>query len=561
MLPAPTEVETFAKQALELPTLAMHRARFEKLLADYGRSYAQQDKSVTVALVGSTGAGKSTLLNALAGQRLADEGEVRPTSRRATIYAPVDAVVPRLQVADADVQRYTPHPSAPWSGQVLIDTPDVNSVDGAHREIAREVLELADVAVVVMHRGSVAEQSQADFLRDFARRRALLFVINYADQLGAASADELRRQVFRVAAEQFGVVREEIKVFVISALQARRAEPDSGEFAALLGELQALGEKSASERVKRSNAFAALNELVKTSERAKAELDAALAQVDGELAKGFDAALPDLTADFEQRLLSARDAIADELKRKASSRWWGPAALWMRLSLAGGTGLGAAALLVRRSLPIGLAVAAASTVVDQLGQRTRAHAAQKRVIGPGAEVSERSARAILSSARAAAIAAGLSPESLALPQVELLIDRLTTARVAAWEHVSSVAIAEAVDRWWRWARFLLVPLVNLPLFALFGHVAYQVVRGYLEGRYLDLGYFMHSGALALLLCIAGATVGSLSLAGVRRGILGRGSAHFRAALGSLRTATLDELRGAYVGPRSAVDRLGRLRAT
>lgn len=559
MLPAPTEVEAWARQALELPGLRTQRERLERLLSDYGRSWSHQDRAVTVALVGSTGAGKSTLLNALCGQRLAEEGEVRPTSRRATIYAPADAVLPTLAEGTADARRYTPHPSAPWSGQLLIDTPDVNSVDTAHREIAREVLELADVAVVVMHRGSVAEQSLADFLRDFARRRALLFVVNHADQLGAAAREDLRAQVLRVATEQYGIVREEIRVFVISALQARRGEGEAGEFPALLAELGAMGERSKAARIKRSNAFAALSEVARGAERARGELEEALGRLEGELTAGFTAAAPPLEADFERRLRSAKDAVDSELKRRASSRWWGPAALWMRLSLAGGAGLGAAALLTRRSLPLGAAVAVAGAVVDQLGQRTRAHAAQQRVVGDGG-AAPHSARTIVASARASALAAGLSPEALGLPTAEALDERLAEAREAAWEHLSSVAVAEAVDRWWRWARFLLVPLVNLPLLGLFGHVAWQVVRGYLDGRYLDLGYLFHAGVLALLLCVAGAALGSASLAGVRRGILRRGSDHFRAGLAAIRAAALAELRGAYLGPRGAADRLGRLGA-
>ncbi len=86
-----------------------------------------------------------------------------------------------------------PRRASAWSGQVFVDTPDLNSVARANADAALAVLDQVDAALVVFHRGSVAEARPTDALRPFARRRALLGVVNFADQLGAEARKTLKR--------------------------------------------------------------------------------------------------------------------------------------------------------------------------------------------------------------------------------------------------------------------------------------------------------------------------------------------------------------------------------
>ncbi|NVJ19873.1 50S ribosome-binding GTPase [Myxococcus sp. AM011] len=534
-LPEPDALRSLLKTALELPPLQPHAARLERLVDDYARGVASRDAPLGVALVGATGAGKSTLLNALAGQSLSREGVDRPTSTAATVFAPEGAAADTLAQTGARVARYVPGPQALWGGQVFIDTPDLNSVATTHRDVARAALERADVALVVMHRGSVAEATQVEFLAEFARRRALVFILNFADELSPESRETLKAQVRRVAAEQFGLPAQDVPVFAISALAAKEGRDVSGEFGPLLFHLRGLATQAIAARVRRGNAMGALDEVSARVKAALDETDALLARTRTALDSGLAKASDGLREDFDARLRLAHGHLAAEVRRQAGGRFWGPAAWGLRFSVWGASGLGAAALVGRRSLPAGLAVAAASTVVDAVRGHTRARAAESAVIEPFEDDFgvESAARTALAEARSIARAGGLEPSLLGVPDVETMLEEVRAARAAAWRYTATTGVAEAVARWWRTARWLVLPLINLPLFVLLGHVGYRVVRAYVEGPLLPLDYFVNAGALFTLLAGAGAMLASASLAGAARRAGAGGRTRFVEALATL----------------------------
>jgi energy-coupling factor transporter ATP-binding protein EcfA2 len=544
-LPEPEDLQALLSTALQLPALKPHASRLERLRQDYARGLEQKDAPLAVALVGATGAGKSTLLNALAGQQLSREGEDRPTSTTCTVFAPEGAPLEQLARVGARVVRYTPGPLGVWGGQVFIDTPDLNSVATTHRDVARAALEHADVALVVMHRGSVAEATQVEFLSEFARRRALVFVLNFADELSAESREALKTQVRRLATEQYGLAPDAVPIFAISALQARQGKDASGEFGAFLFHLRELATQAVAARVRRGNALGALEELASRVQGALDETEATLSKARAALDSGLGRAADDLLKDFEARLALAHGHLATEVRRQAASRFWGPAAWGLRLSMWGTGGLGAAALVARSNLPVGLAVAAASTALDAVRTHTRARAAETSVVEPFEDDAavESAARAALAEARSVALSSGLSPETLGVPSVEVLLEELKASRASAWRYTATTAVAEAVARWWRTARWLVLPLVNLPLLALLGHVGYRVVRAYLEGPLLGVDYFINAGALFTLLAGAGALLASASLAGAARAVRRTGRTRFasaHAALGGRLTMAVED---------------------
>ncbi|RKH94746.1 GTPase [Corallococcus sp. AB038B] len=534
-LPDPEALRPLLTDALTLPALQPHGPRLERLLEDYARGVARKDAPLVVALVGATGAGKSTLLNALSGQSLSREGVDRPTSTVSTLFAPEGTPTDELARTGARVVRYTPGPQGLWSGQVFIDTPDLNSVATAHRDVARAALDKADVALVVMHRGSVAEATQVEFLAEFARRRALVFILNFADELSAESRDALKSQVRRVATQHYGLAAEDVPVFAISARAAKDGQDVSGEFGPLLFHLRGLATQAVATRVRHTNALGALEEFASTVQTALNDTDALLAKTRTALDAGLARAAESLQTDFDARLSLAHGHLASEVRRQAAGRFWGPAAWGLRLSLWGASGMGVGALVARRSLPAGLAVAAASTVVDAVRDRTRARAAEVAVVEPFEDdfLAESAARTALAEARSVARTQGLEAERLGVPDVEVMLAELRVARAGAWRYTASTAVAEAVARWWRTARWLVLPLINLPLLALLGHVGYRVVRGYVEGPLLPLEYFLNAGAFFGLLAGAGALLASASLVGAARHAGRAGRGRFVEALAAL----------------------------
>ncbi|RKG62693.1 ATP-binding cassette domain-containing protein [Corallococcus sp. AB011P] len=562
-LPDPEALRPLLTDALSLPALKPHGPRLERLLEDYTRGVARKDAPLVVALVGATGAGKSTLLNALSGQNLSREGVDRPTSTVSTLFAPEGTPTDELARTGARVVRYTPGPQGLWSGQVFIDTPDLNSVATAHRDVARAALDKADVALVVMHRGSVAEATQVEFLAEFARRRALVFILNFADELSAESRDALKSQVRRVATQHYGLAAEDVPVFAISARAAKDGQDVSGEFGPLLFHLRGLATQAVAARVRHTNALGALEEFANTVQKALDDTDALLAKTRTALDAGLARAAESLQGDFDARLSLAHGHLASEVRRQAAGRFWGPAAWGLRLSLWGASGMGVGALVARRSLPAGLAVAAASTVVDAVRDRTRARAAEVAVVEPFEDdfLAESAARTALAEARSVARTQGLEAESLGVPDVEVMLAELRVARAGAWRYTASTAVAEAVARWWRTARWLVLPLINLPLLALLGHVGYRVVRGYVEGPLLPLEYFLNAGAFFGLLAGAGALLASASLVGAARhaGRAGRGRfVEALAALGRRLGEAVDD--GLGTGRQAARRILERIRA-
>ena len=236
-----------------LRALAERREELEALLADLDRQIARVQRAAVITLVGATGAGKSTLLNALAGRRIAQEGLDRPTTRRPVVYAPLDADVSELvgeavaQPGGRDseggplVERYDAA-TGPWTAQVLVDAPDMNSIDEQHRATVTALAERSDVLVIVLHHQSVLEEASVSFVDAFAGRRQLLFVLNRSDELTPEARDAVLAQVRQLAATRWRAP--DAPVLATSA-RAAQTQPRAEGWAELCQALQALVRDSA----------------------------------------------------------------------------------------------------------------------------------------------------------------------------------------------------------------------------------------------------------------------------------------------------------------------------
>src|ERR671919_182430 len=110
------------------------------------------DAPLLVVLVGPTGAGKSTAFNTIVGWPASEIGVLRPTTRvavvlvhpddRAAVEAGAFARVPPGKLRFVEDPKVEP-------GLVLVDAPDIDSVEHANRELADRLVEAADLCLFV----------------------------------------------------------------------------------------------------------------------------------------------------------------------------------------------------------------------------------------------------------------------------------------------------------------------------------------------------------------------------------------------------------------------------
>lgn len=158
-------------------------------------------ESTVVALAGPTGAGKSQLFNALAGSELAAVGRRRPTTstgQAATWGDGAGALLDWLQIP-----RRHGLPPGELDGLVLLDLPDFDSVEAAHRLEVDRVVALADLVVWVVDPQKYADAAlHEQYLRPLASHAAAFtLVLNQADLLRPPEIDAWRRDAERLLAE------------------------------------------------------------------------------------------------------------------------------------------------------------------------------------------------------------------------------------------------------------------------------------------------------------------------------------------------------------------------
>ena len=141
-------------------------------------------EATIVALAGPTGAGKSSLFNAVAGEELVTAGHLRPTTSATTAAIWGDVGEPLLDWLA--VQRRHRRPGGP-EGLILLDLPDFDSVQVAHRAEVERVVALADLMVWVVDPQKYADATLHEhYLRRFSGHgETMLVVLNQADRLDA----------------------------------------------------------------------------------------------------------------------------------------------------------------------------------------------------------------------------------------------------------------------------------------------------------------------------------------------------------------------------------------
>ncbi|MFV0428199.1 MAG: ABC transporter [Arachnia sp.] len=150
---------------------------------------ASLDAPLLVVVGGSTGAGKSTLVNSLLGASLTRPGILRPTTKSPVLVChPKDLswfrtsrILPDLvrsttQVHDSRALQVIEFDALP-PGLAILDAPDIDSVDGANRRLARQLLQAADLWLFVTSGARYADAIGWELLGEAASRNAVVSVI------------------------------------------------------------------------------------------------------------------------------------------------------------------------------------------------------------------------------------------------------------------------------------------------------------------------------------------------------------------------------------------------
>lgn len=148
---------------------------------------AEGTEHTLVAFAGATGSGKSSLLNAVVGENLAHVAARRPTTAApfAVSGVPAPGLTHWLGIEQSAVASSLP--STPDSQLVLVDLPDIDSTQYGHREIARKVLERADLIVWIVDPQKYADSVwHDDYLGRFTEHgRTSLIAFNQIDRVEA----------------------------------------------------------------------------------------------------------------------------------------------------------------------------------------------------------------------------------------------------------------------------------------------------------------------------------------------------------------------------------------
>jgi len=147
-----------------------------------------------VVFIGGTGTGKSTLFNALCGEELSATGVERPKTRKPVLSIPEEGNLITDGLPFLNQDSIEIHPLKGVVGKVehvakvrdhlaLIDSPDVDSLEVANRQLAEDLYLLSDAVVFVTSQEKYADDTPSQFLfRIREEGKPCFFLFNKADK-------------------------------------------------------------------------------------------------------------------------------------------------------------------------------------------------------------------------------------------------------------------------------------------------------------------------------------------------------------------------------------------
>ncbi|MDI9629684.1 MAG: 50S ribosome-binding GTPase [Acidobacteriota bacterium] len=174
-----------------LDVAAVDEARRVARQVDRRLAFAGDD--TVVALAGATGSGKSSLFNAISGTRLAEPGLKRPTTNKAmAAYWGPELPADLLDWLDVPRRHLVQGDDPAFNGLILVDLPDHDSTETAHRQEVDRLVKLVDMLIWVVDPQKYADAAlHNNYLKPLAGHAdVMLVVLNQADRL---TGDQLRQ--------------------------------------------------------------------------------------------------------------------------------------------------------------------------------------------------------------------------------------------------------------------------------------------------------------------------------------------------------------------------------
>ncbi len=225
------EVETTFWKDLQWPGLTPCAGKIRELAAQVPvqlevLSYKRSDHLLWIVFIGGTGTGKSTLFNALIGKTLSETGVERPKTTGPLVYAhnnaPIEKDFPfaatgirRIMVDEVPPSGYSgspgqilllEHDREELSHLIIVDTPDLDSLELKNRQMVEDLQLLADVVVFVASQEKYADDVPFRFLSRIHREgKPYYLLLNKAeDELTADEVlDVLQGQGLQISVDRF----------------------------------------------------------------------------------------------------------------------------------------------------------------------------------------------------------------------------------------------------------------------------------------------------------------------------------------------------------------------
>jgi hypothetical protein len=211
-----SQSESLMPCTIQCPGLTNRHNRLNELAVTISKALSVQEFKRNVpflwcVIAGGTGTGKSSIFNALCSESLSVPGVERPKTKGAVAYAHVSFpeishfpfILPPIKRIQEDKPGFRPTTGIPnrivmfthrrrdMQHIVLVDTPDLDSLDHAGQDIAEDTVLQADFVIFIASQEKYADQVPANFLHKVVRGGTpCLLVLNKAAP--EASPEEIR---------------------------------------------------------------------------------------------------------------------------------------------------------------------------------------------------------------------------------------------------------------------------------------------------------------------------------------------------------------------------------